>query len=116
MNRHIIDSSMASGAPTESTPLHILRSGTKSRRDILTNSPLPRAYQKAATAQERANAMQVAQAAPARPMPNPNISTGSRTMFAAAPATWIAMERLAAPSPRSMPDITPLRTTKMQDA
>ena len=37
---------------------------------------------------------------------------GFKTMFTTAPTTWMTMERLAAPSPRSIPDMTPLRMMK----
>ena len=33
-------------------------------------------------------------------------------MLTSAPTIWIAMERLAAPSPRSIPDMIPLRMMK----
>ena len=73
---------------------------------------LPLAYQYPARTDDDTNAMTVAHAAPCTPIPRPKMNIGSRIMFTITPRTWISMERLAAPSPRSIPDITPLRTMK----
>ncbi len=43
-------------------------------------------------------AMALATAAPVIPIPRPKIRMGSRTMWAATPATWMYMDFFAAPS------------------
>ena len=58
------------------------------------------------------NDITVAHAAPETPISRRKIMIGSRTMLTSAPTTCMAMERLAAPSPRSIPDTTPLRMMK----
>ena len=71
LKKFITDSSMASGVPTDRIILCSLRSGLKSFFSKRTNMPFPVMYQCRPMAHETANAMQVAQAAPATPMSRP---------------------------------------------
>ena len=68
LKKYMIDSSRASGAPTENILLQILWSYLRSDLRSLTYISLSRMYQYAAMAQDVMNAMTVAHAAPATPM------------------------------------------------
>ncbi len=110
LNTFITESSSASGRPTENMSFLTTASGMRYSFLMRTNRPLPRMYQTMASTHENPNDITVAQAAPATPMSIQNIIIGSRTMFTTAPAACMIIERLAAPSPRSIPAIMPLST------